>query len=95
VVGGAKGGDEDKALREGLDRLEMAVKRLDADTTRLLETEMAPFAGAEDARSTMWAKVKEWLVQNTIRSDPMVRDALGKSFAKRRMEAPAGARGTK
>lgn len=95
VVGGAKGGDEDKALREGLERLEMAVKRLDADTTRLLETEMAPFAGAEDARSTMWAKVKEWLVQNTIRSDPMVRDALGKSFAKRRMEAPAGARGTK
>ncbi|EAQ92477.1 hypothetical protein CHGG_00712 [Chaetomium globosum CBS 148.51] len=95
VVSATKGGDDEKALREGLERLEAAVKRLDVDTTRLLETEMAPFAGTEDTRSTMWAKVKEWLVQNTIRSDPMVRDALGKSFAKRRMEAPAGARGTK
>ncbi|KAK4041770.1 hypothetical protein C8A01DRAFT_34149 [Parachaetomium inaequale] len=94
VVGGAAGDDE-KALREGLERLEMTVKRLDADATRLLETEMAPFAGDEETRNSMWAKVKEWLVQNTIRSDPMVRDALGRSFAKRRMDAPAGARGTR
>ncbi|KAH6845142.1 hypothetical protein B0I37DRAFT_177421 [Chaetomium sp. MPI-CAGE-AT-0009] len=95
VVSGNKGGDDEKALNEALDKLQMAVKRLDADTTRLLETEMAPFAGAEETKSAMTAKVKEWLVQNTIRSDPMVRDALGRSFAKRRMDAPAGARGTR
>jgi len=96
VVRGSKGsGNEEKALREGLERLETTVKRLDADAARLLETELAPFAGDEEIRNTMWAKVKEWLVQNTIRSDPMVRDALGRSFAKRRMDAPAGARGTR
>ncbi|KAH6649916.1 hypothetical protein F5144DRAFT_522700 [Chaetomium tenue] len=95
VVSANKGGDDEKALSEGLEMLEKAVKRLDTDARRLLETEMAPFAGAEDTRSTMWVNVKEWLVQNTIRSDPMVRDALGKAFAKRRMEAPAGAKETK
>ncbi|KAK4241291.1 chaperone protein DnaJ [Achaetomium macrosporum] len=89
------GGDDEAVLRQGLERLEMTVKRLDADAARLLETEMAPFAGDEETRNSMWAKVKEWLVQNTIRSDPMVRDALGRSFAKRRMEAPAGARGNR
>jgi hypothetical protein len=94
VVDGKKGDDE-AALKQGLERLEMAVKRLDADTARLLETEMAPFAGDEDMRGSMAAKVKEWLVQNTIRSDIMVRDALGRSFAKRRMDAPAGAKGNR
>ncbi|KAL2159676.1 hypothetical protein VTH06DRAFT_2245 [Thermothelomyces fergusii] len=95
VVRRSGGGSEEKALREGLERLEMTVKRLEADANRLLETELAPFAGDEQIRNSMWAKVKEWLVQNTIRSDPMVRDALGRSFAKRRMDAPAGARGTR
>jgi hypothetical protein len=95
VMSGRKGGDDEAALREGLERLEMTVKRLDADAARLLETEMAPFAGDEEIRNSMWAKVKEWLVQNTIRSDPMVRDALGRSFAKRRMDAPAGAKGNR
>ncbi|KAL2115828.1 hypothetical protein VTJ04DRAFT_10083 [Mycothermus thermophilus] len=95
VIVRRKGGDDEVALRQGLDRLEQAVKRLDADAARLLETEMAPFMGDEEMRGTVAAKVKEWLVQNTIRSDPMVRDALGRSFAKRRMDAPAGARGTR
>lgn len=95
VVGGRRGANEDVALRQSLERLEMTVKRLDADATRLLETEMAPFAGDEETRRSMWSKVTEWLVQNTIRSDPMVRDALGRSLAKRRMDAPAGARGTR
>ncbi|KAL2127826.1 hypothetical protein VTI74DRAFT_10115 [Chaetomium olivicolor] len=95
VVGGKKGGDDEAVLKQALERLEMTAKRLDADATRLLETEMAPFAGDEETRNSMWTKVKDWLVQNTIRSDPMVRDALGRSFAKRRMEAPAGAKGTR
>lgn len=95
VVKAGKGSDDEAALRQGLERLEMATKRLDADVSRLLETEMAPFAGDEETRKSMWKKVREWLVQNTIRSDPMVRDALGRSFAKRRMDAPAGAKGNR
>ncbi|KAL2263474.1 hypothetical protein VTK26DRAFT_6681 [Humicola hyalothermophila] len=95
VVGGKRGAGDEAALREGLERLEGAVKRLDADAARLLETEMAPFAADEETRNAVSTKVKEWLIQNTIRSDPMVRDALGKSFARRRMDAPAGAKGTR
>ncbi|KAJ2994663.1 hypothetical protein NUW58_g1489 [Xylaria curta] len=53
---------------------------------------MAPFAGDPEAVTDMRSKLKEWLVQNTIRADPMVRDALGRSLQKRRVDAPAGAR---
>ncbi len=95
VVGGRKTGGEEKLLREGLDRLEATARSLDSDTARLVEMEMAPFAGDEEVLQSVAAKVKEWLVQNTIRADPMVRDAMGRAVQKRRVDAPAGARGTK
>ncbi|RWA03084.1 hypothetical protein EKO27_g12021, partial [Xylaria grammica] len=79
----------------GLDRLEHAARSLDADAARLMELEMAPFVGDPEVIKDMRSKLKEWLVQNTIRADPMVRDALGKSLQKRRVNAPAGAKGTK
>jgi DnaJ-class molecular chaperone with C-terminal Zn finger domain len=87
--------DEEVLLRQALDRLDAAVRKVDSDASRLLETEMSPFNGDEEVKKYMGAKIKEWLVQNTIRSDPMVRDALGRSFMKRRANVPAGARGTK
>jgi len=95
LVGGRKGISEEVALRQGLDRLEATVHSLDADAGRLLETEMAPYAGDDVMLKTVRTRVKEWLVQNTIRSDPMVRDALGRSFTKRRVDAPAGAKGNR
>jgi hypothetical protein len=95
VVVGRKGGDPEVLLRQSLDRLEATVQGLDVDSTRLLETEMVPYAGDADMLGTMRAKVKEWLVQNTIRVDPMVRDAVGRSLQKRRVDAPAGAKGTR
>lgn len=95
VVGGKKGGNEEVLLEKNLDRLEQAAKGLDADTARLLEMEMTPFMGDAQVVGSMKGKMKEWLVQNTIRADPMVRDALGRAFQKRRMDAPAGAKGTR
>ncbi|WYZ41788.1 hypothetical protein EsH8_V_000683 [Colletotrichum jinshuiense] len=83
------------AVDEGLQRLETMVRGLDGDTSRLLEMEMTPFAGDKEALSSVRSKVKEWLVQNTIRSDPMVRDAIGNTFQKRRVDAPAGAKGNR
>ena len=56
---------------------------------------MAPFAGDEEMLASLKGKIKEWLVQNTIRADPMVRDALGRSLQKRRVDAPAGAKGNR
>ncbi|KAI1173138.1 hypothetical protein F4777DRAFT_581262 [Nemania sp. FL0916] len=85
----------ERALQQQLERLEHTTRFLDADATRLMELEMAPFAGDPDVVKDMRGKLKEWLVQNTIRADPMVRDALGRSLQKRRVDAPAGAKGTK
>ncbi|KAK0735640.1 hypothetical protein B0T21DRAFT_312842 [Apiosordaria backusii] len=92
---GKGAGNEEQALRQGLERLETSVKRLDVDATNLLQLELAPFAGDEKAMGETWKRVREWLVHNTIRSDPMVRDAMGRSLARRRGDAPVGARGTR
>ncbi|XXH03563.1 hypothetical protein Hte_009968 [Hypoxylon texense] len=86
---------EEKALLQNLDRLEQTARGMDVDATRLMELEMAPFVGDPEVIASMRSKLKEWLVQNTIRSDPMVRDALGRSFQKRRVDAPSGARGNR
>ncbi|KAI0389594.1 membrane associated DnaJ chaperone-like protein [Xylariaceae sp. FL0594] len=85
----------EKALHQGLDRLEQVARSLDVDVARLMELEMAPFANDPEVLRDMRGKLKEWLVQNTIRADPMVRDAMGRELQKRRVDAPAGARGTK
>ncbi|KAI0595916.1 membrane associated DnaJ chaperone-like protein [Biscogniauxia sp. FL1348] len=97
--GGAAAADAEsvgeKQLQQNLDRLEQTARAMDVDATRLMELEMAPFVGDPEVVGSMRAKLKEWLVQNTIRADPMVRDALGRSFQKRRVDAPAGARGNR
>ncbi|KAI8633698.1 membrane associated DnaJ chaperone-like protein [Xylariaceae sp. FL1651] len=85
----------EKALLQNLERLEHTAKSVDVDVSRLMELEMAPFAGDPEVVRDMRSKLREWLVQNTIRADPMVRDALGRSLQKRRVDAPAGARGTR
>ncbi|KAK4657925.1 hypothetical protein QC762_202200 [Podospora pseudocomata] len=93
--GGRGTGNEEQELRKGLERLEGTVRRLDTDATNLLQLELAPFAGDEKGMGEVWRRVREWLVHNTIRSDPMVRDAMGRSLARRRTGAPVGARGTR
>lgn len=93
---GMKPGDvSEKALRQQLDRLEQLSRAMDADVTQQFEVEMAPFARDPDMLARIRSKLKEWLVQNTIRGDPMVRDALGRSIKKRRPDAPIGARGNR
>ncbi|XDG04189.1 hypothetical protein ABKA04_003804 [Annulohypoxylon sp. FPYF3050] len=93
---GTKPGEaSEKQLAQNLDRLEQMTRSMDVDATRLMELEMAPFAGDPQVINTMRMKLKEWLVQNTIRADPMVKDALGRSFQKRRVDAPAGAKGNR
>ncbi|KAI1662638.1 hypothetical protein F4813DRAFT_341339 [Daldinia decipiens] len=93
---GMKPGEaSEKALQQSLDRLEQTARSMDVDAARLMELEMAPFAGDAEVIGSMRSKLKEWLVQNTIRADPMVKDALGRSFQKRRVDAPAGAKGNR
>ncbi|PFH62048.1 hypothetical protein XA68_15371 [Ophiocordyceps unilateralis] len=86
---------DEKALEQALDRLELVSGQLDAETSRLVALEMSPFKGDENAIRNLRDKMREWLVQNTIRADPMVRDALGASLRKRRIDAPSGAKGNR
>lgn len=87
--------DNEKAIRKSLERLEGMTKMVDTEISRLMDMELAPYRGDAEAASNLKGKVREWLVQNTIRADPMVRDALGNSFRKRRIDAPAGAKGNR
>lgn len=87
--------DEDKALKEGLIRLEGMARQMDADAARLIDMELMPFKGDEALKGKLRTNMREWLINNTIRSDPMVRDSLGTYLARRREDAPAGARGTR
>ncbi|KZF24311.1 hypothetical protein L228DRAFT_94160 [Xylona heveae TC161] len=78
-----------------LNRLEQFSRAADFEATRLMGLEMAPFAGDTQALREVRAKLKDWLVQNTIRADPEVRDAVGRVMNRRRTDAPTGARGTR
>lgn len=90
----AKAPASDPVLLAALERLETTSRSLEQDATRLLDMELAPFVGQEEVLNNVRGKIKEWLVQNTIRADPMVRDAVGRSLQRRR-DAPAGAQGTR
>lgn len=96
--GGGKGADpskDDERLRQALQRLEQMAGAIGADAEKMLSLEMVPFQDDAAAVANVQGKMKEWLVNNTIRSDPMVRDALGTALRKRRVDAPHGAQGTK
>ena len=59
-------------------RLEGTAKASDIESSRLLAMDMAPFVGDEPGTKELRGRVKEWLVNNTIRADPEVRDAMGR-----------------
>ncbi|KAH8687893.1 membrane associated DnaJ chaperone-like protein [Tricladium varicosporioides] len=78
-----------------LARLEASAKAADAQASALISIDMSPFVNDPVALKEMKGQVKEWLVQNTIRNDPEVRDAMGNVLKRRRVDAPAGAKGTR
>lgn len=90
-----KGDDEAAALQAQVDRMAAAVADADVSASRLLDVQLAPYRGDEALMAQVKGKIAEWLVQNTIRADPMVKDAMGTTMRKRRVDAPAGARGNR
>lgn len=80
--------------QQQINRLTQVARGNDVEATRLLALDMAPFAGDEQALKDVKGKMKEWLVQNTIRADPEVRDAVGKVMGRRRDGPVSGARAT-
>ena len=67
-----------------LQRLEQLAAANDAEAARLLALDLSSFAGDEAGTRELKGRVKEWLVQNTIRADPEVRDAVGRALEKRK-----------
>lgn len=90
----AKRGGE-RALQAQMDRIAALAAETDGAAARLLDVEMAPYKGDEGLMAQVRGKIAGWLVQNTIRADPMVKDAMGTTLRKRRVDAPAGARGNR
>jgi hypothetical protein len=92
---GGPGASDEAALKDSLNRLSLLTGELDRNASSLLELEFTPLRG-EDRKTIdgIKEKVREWLVQNTIRNDPLVKDAIG-GHVKRRSDAPPGARGTR
>ena len=75
-----------------LARLEQNANATEAEVNRLLAMDMAPFVGDETGTKELRGRIREWLVNNTIRADPEVRDAMGRALVKRRAGAPPGAK---
>lgn len=69
-----------------LDRLDILAKATDAEISRLTTLELSPFLGERQKMRDLRTGLKEWLVQNTIRNDPEVKAAVGKTLARRRRE---------
>lgn len=91
----AKTGTDEEVLQKQIERLAQASMATDTEASRLVRMEMAPFVGDPGLITEVQGKVRGWLVQNTIRSDPEVRDALGNVLKRRRTDAPAGAKGNR
>ena len=64
-------------------RLEQIAGAHEIEATRLLQLDMAPYE--RDVKSVKQLKecIREWLVQNTIRADPAVRETVGNSLKER------------
>lgn len=85
----------EEQLQRQVERMAQLAGAADVEASRLMAMGMAPFVGDAEAIRDVQKKTSEWLVNNTIRSDPEVRDALGNVLKRRRTDAPAGARGNR
>lgn len=86
------GNDGKDISGQQLDRIDVLAKTADQEVTRLLNLELTPFAGDPASMQDLRTAMRTWLVDNTVRSNPQVRDAIGRVLESRRTGAPTGAR---
>lgn len=87
-------GSQELQLKQQLDRLEALARHSDQEAGRLLALELTPFSADESSEKEIKHALKEWLIHNTVRSNPEVRGAMGRAIQRRRQGAPHGAQGT-
>ena len=95
IAGPVPASNVQQQQQQQLLKLEQLANHNEAEASRLLALDMAPFVGDDDAVKDLRSKIREWLVQNTIRADPEVKDAMGRAMGRKRLGAPVGARGTR
>ncbi len=69
---------EKEPTPEQLNRLEGLAKASEQEAARLFGLEMTPFAGNPSALQDLRGAMRHWLVDNTVKSNPQVRDAMGR-----------------
>ena len=74
-----------------LSRLEQLVAATGGEVTGLLKMEMIPYGKDKEMAKEIKASIRDWLVQNTIRADPDVREAISSATARRKREADEAA----
>ena len=75
-----------------LDRIDALAKTADQEAARIMSLELIPFAGEAASMQELRAAMRTWLVDNTVKSNAGVRDAVGRVLERRRAGAPSGAR---
>ncbi|KAF2770231.1 hypothetical protein EJ03DRAFT_77237 [Teratosphaeria nubilosa] len=73
-----------------LDRIDALARATEQEVSRLTGLELMPFAGDQRDRTELRGSLKEWLVQNTIRSDGEVKRTMGEVMERRRREGALG-----
>lgn len=86
ATGAAKATTSDGIPLQLLDKLDALTQSTDAEISRLTGLELSPFLGERKRMQELRGGLKEWLVQNTIRNDPEVKAAVGRTLARRRRE---------
>lgn len=84
-----------ESLAPQLERLAGFAKMADNEASSLVAMDFMPFEKSPDEVRELQRKMKEWMIEMTVRNDVEVRDAVGKVLQRRREGAPVGARGTR
>lgn len=74
----------DGVSAQQLDHMDALTKVADQEVSRLVGLELTPFAGDRASMRDLRATLKDWLVQNTMRNDPEVKQAIATVLERRR-----------
>ncbi|KAK5744184.1 hypothetical protein LTR17_002214 [Elasticomyces elasticus] len=90
VLQGPQVADGDALSVQHLDRIDALANATDQEVSRLAQLELMPFGNDQTSTKNLRMSLKEWLVQNTIRNDPEVREAIKTVLDRRRQQGHIG-----
>lgn len=88
-----RSGNEAQRANQSLAELEKALQMMAGEANHTMQMEVTPFVKDAAKAENLRLKMKRWLVDNTVRNEPMTKDAIIQRIARRRADAPAGALG--